>query len=322
MHLRFFYRRKYWFLVIRSTLLGILLVILVTGARSALGEILPDGPQADQPQKSTASQPVPNLVQDQDTQWKLIFNSQFSQGKLDPNQWVTCYWWDNQGCTNSANNELEWYLPANVQVGHQGLNLVAQKQTVQGSDNHTYRYTSGMVTTGRSSDQLSQPVKFAFQYGFTEVRAKIPKGRGLWSAFWLLPANNDSIPEIDVMEIVGSQPNTVVMTLHYLLPNGVRSDAQKIWTSKVDLSQGWHTYAVDWEPDFIAWYIDGVETWKYTDTSHIPNQPMYLLLNLAVGGTLGGTPGPETVFPSTFSIQYIRVWQHASAPSMQSLAGR
>jgi beta-glucanase (GH16 family) len=265
------------------------------------------------PTQTPAPQPTPYLKQNFGTSWSLIFDDEFNHA--DPSKWNTCYWWDNNGCTNSGNKELEWYLPSNVEINKNALVLIADKRGVQGSDGKYYNYTSGMVTTGRIGENTSIPVKFGFKYGFAEIRAIVPVEKGLWPAFWMLPVNNKSRPEIDVMEVIGGSPNTVNVTLHGLQADGAKLDHGSAWSGQSDLSQGYHTYAVDWEPDHIAWYVDGVEIYRYTDAKNIPSEPMYLLLNLAVGGYWPGNPDANTTFPSYFTIDYVRVWQRGNTPT-------
>ncbi len=255
---------------------------------------------------------MPELAQNQENGWSLVFSDDFNNGHLNTNKWTTCYWWDNNGCTNSGNNEQEWYQPGNIKFDNQSMLLTADKQTVRGSDGKTYPYTSGMVTTGRDTSNTSVPVKFAFKYGLAEIRAKVPKGQGLWPAFWLLPATDQPQPEIDVLEVIGLDTNTVNMSLHLLKPNGGVAVDSNAWKGSQDLSQDWHTYAVDWEPNYMIWYVDGVERVRFTEQSQIPVQPMYLLLDLAVGGDWPGPPGADTVFPAVFQIDYVRVWQQTN----------
>ncbi len=257
--------------------------------------------------------PMPNLTQNQENGWTLVFGDDFNNRHLDANKWTSCYWWNNNGCTNPGNHEMEWYLPQNIQFDQQSMLLTANHETVQGSDGKTYGYTSGMVTTGRDASDTSTPVKFAFTYGLAEIRAKAPKGQGLWPAFWLLAANNQAQPEIDVLEIIGLDTKTVNMTLHYKQPDGNVVNHGNAWSGSQDLSQDWHTYSVDWEPNSIVWYVDGVERWRITDQASIPAEKMYLLLNLAVGGDWPGAPGPDTPFPSAFQVDYVRVWQQSNA---------
>jgi beta-glucanase (GH16 family) len=240
----------------------------------------------------------------------LLFSDEFNGSSIDTNKWTTGYWWDDGGCTNAGNNELEWYQPGNILVSNGTLKLQARKQTITGSDGKTYNYTSGMITSGRATWQDPAPDKFAFKYGYAEMRARVPKGKGLWPAFWLLSRDQDWPPEIDVMEIIGDQTNIQNMTVHFLNAQGVYGSHGGEWAGP-DFSADWHTYAMDWQPNAIIWYVDGVERWRCTDKSHIPTETMYLLANLAVGGDWPGSPDASTVFPANFEIDYIRVW---SAP--------
>jgi beta-glucanase (GH16 family) len=237
----------------------------------------------------------------------LIFDDEFDGSTLNANKWVPTYWWGDNGCTIATNNELEWYLPDDVLVTNGTLRLRAQKRTVIGSDGKTYHYTSGVVTTGRASSSLPTPTKFEFKYGYTEVRAWVPKGKGLWPAFWLLSSDQDWPPEIDVTEIIGDQPNITNMTIHYLTGGGTEASSGGEWAGP-DFSAGWHTFGMDWQPGAVIWYVDGVERRRDTTVSHIPAESMYLLLNLAVGGDWPGAPDASTVFPAYFDVDYVRVW--------------
>lgn len=237
----------------------------------------------------------------------LIFQDEFSGNALDTKKWYPCYWWDKQGCTIISNNELEWYQPDDVLVSDGLLRLRARPHIVEASNGITYQYTSGMVSSGRGSSDLSAPAGLVIRYGYVEIRAKLPAGRGLWPAFWLLPDNNTSKPEIDVLEVLGHSPDTVHMAFHYRLPNGDADRAKYTWKGP-DFSADWHIFALDWQPDKLAWYIDGVERWRYTEAAYIPSVPMYLLLNLAVGGDWPGAPDEKTIFPAYYEIDYVRVW--------------
>jgi beta-glucanase (GH16 family) len=252
-------------------------------------------------------EPPPNPV-GQDGEWTLLFRDEFEAKMLDLEKWTTCYWWGINGCTISSNNELEWYQPENVIVQDGKLLLRAQNKAIQGSDGRNYQYTSGVVTTGRDTSDLSDPTRFSFQYGYAEIRAKIPFGQGFWPAFWLLPDNNTSKPEIDVIEILGHQPETVKMRFHYLDRNGREVVPGNVWVGP-DFSADWHTFAIDWQPDVLIWYVDGIERWRFEEAEHIPQQTMYLLLNLAVGGVSPGPPDETTIFPSDYEIDYLRVWR-------------
>jgi beta-glucanase (GH16 family) len=166
-----------------------------------------------------------------------------------------------------------------------------------------------MVTTGRNTSDLSQAPRFTFQYGYAEIRARVPAGQGLWPAFWLLPATHKSKPEIDVMEILGDTPQITRMHVHYWDENGQRANDGQNWVGP-DFSAGWHTFSVNWQANMIVWYVDGIERWRLTDVAAISHEPMYLLLNLAVGGDWPGAPDGTTMFPAVYEIDYVRVWQY------------
>jgi beta-glucanase (GH16 family) len=264
--------------------------------------------------ESTSEMPVQDgsTPAGQEGDWWLMFSDDFDGSNLDRNNWTTCYWWGRDGCTIASNDELEWYQPDEVLVEAGVLKLRARKRQVDGHDpgtekTTTYDYTSGMVTSGRDSSDQGQTAGFVFQYGYAEMRARIPSGKGLWPAFWLLPIEHTSKPEIDVMEIYGDKPDVIKMNFHYLDESDRHQNSNEAWTGP-DLSNDFHVYAVDWQPDRIIWYVDGVERWRYSDIGYVPNVPMYLLANLAVGGVGAGTPDASTVFPGFYEIDYIKVW--------------
>jgi beta-glucanase (GH16 family) len=240
--------------------------------------------------------------------WKLAFQDDFRGHSLNTKVWRTCFWWATTTCSIDPNHELELYNPSDVSVSGGVLQLRARKHSMVGWNGRTYSYTSGMVMSG---GRAGQRPGFAFTYGKAVARVKVPKGAGLLPAFWLLPASGASRPEIDAMEILGSSPNIDRMHIHYVGAGGRPVGAGASWTGG-DFSAGWHTFAVDWEPNGIVWSVDGVARWRVTDRAAIPNQPMYLLLTLAVGGDFPGAPTASTAFPSSLQVKYVRVWQHPS----------
>jgi beta-glucanase (GH16 family) len=223
---------------------------------------------------STAMPPFPGA--------KLIFNEEFIGGRLNPAYWTTEYRW---GRTNEP--ELQYYSPDAFQLKDGILRITADQRPMEEKD-----YTSGLIA---SYD------RFTFTYGYLEMRAKIPAGQGLWPAFWMHLNNDDKSGEIDVFEFLGHEPNIIHMSYHF-------PELHEFWFNGPDYSQEYHTYAVDWQPDKIVWYIDGVE--RARATSSIPNEPMYIIANLAVGGDWPGSPDATTKFPAHFDIDYIRVYQH------------
>lgn len=241
--------------------------------------------------------------------WTMLFEDEFNGTSLNTSKWTTCYFnfKVGNGCDHNQ-NELELYQPDNVIVKDGVLTLRAEKRTIKAVNGKAYNYTSGMISTGPTN--ASTPAHFAFTYGYMEMRAKVPYGKGLWPAFWTLPADLSWPPEIDVFEILGDATNRILMHYHYA-PAG---DSPATWTGP-DFSADWHTYAVDWEPDAITWYVDGIERRRYTDTANIASKPMFLVASLAVGGDFPGSPDSTTHFPSYYQIDYIRVWKRASSSS-------
>lgn len=231
-----------------------------------------------------------------------LFDEPFSGRRLDRSQWNRCHWWAERGCTIATNNELEWYLPGQVRVDGGRLHLTAERRRVRTEDGAVYRFRSGMISSGPRHSE-ARPL-FAFRYGHAEIRARVPKGRGLWSAFWLLPADLESEPEIDVMEILGRRPGTVEMHLH---PGAGMESLRRAWRHPA-IKRGWHTFGIDWAPGRLVWRVDGKVRWRVRGPV-VPAEPMYLIVNLAVGGDWAGRPNGATQFPATLAIDRIRVWR-------------
>lgn len=156
-----------------------------------------------------------------------------------------------------------------------------------------FRYTSGLVTT--------QP-SFSQTYGYFEMRAKLPRGKGVWPAFWLLPLDLSWPPEIDVMESIGD-PSKVYVTAHSKLVKDGGTEAAVA-------SDAFHTFAVSWDSRQLVWFVDGREV-KRLPTPPDLNKPMFMLANVALGGDWAGAPDASTPFPARFAIDYIRAYQFA-----------
>lgn len=244
--------------------------------------------------------------------WELVFADEFEETTLDPTRWTTCYWWDDDGCTIATNNELQWYQPDNVRVDRGLLILQAEQKQIKNNQGKRFDYTSGMISSGYGDWEKTTPLRFAFHYGYAEIRARLPTGKGLWSAFWLLPTTNESLPEIDILEVLGHQADLIEMNFHYqaakLRDQEIVRSFGDNWHGP-DFAQGWHTFGVDWQPGHLVWYVDRVERMRYARRQFIPDQPMYLIANLAVGGDWPGAPDKATRFPAQLEIDYIRVWQ-------------
>jgi beta-glucanase (GH16 family) len=242
---------------------------------------------------------------DTSTPHRLVFDEGFAGGRLDGSRWSRCYWWAARGCTIVTNHELEWYLPGQVQVGRGVARLIAARRAVRGTDGRTYPFVSGMISSG-PTPRSSAP-KFSVRYGRVEARLRVPAGPGLWSAFWLLPADRSGQPEIDVMEIHGDSPGVVRMHLHYRAAGGRDAVLSSDWTQP-SLPSGWHRYGINWRAGRLDWLIDGVVRW-HVDGAAVPRSRMYLIADLAVGGDPVGAPTARTPFPSVLAIDWVRVWQ-------------
>jgi beta-glucanase (GH16 family) len=238
--------------------------------------------------------------------WRLAYGDDFNGTALDATKWTDCYQWSVGGCTTASNHELQWYRPENISVANGAMRLTAKREAVVGRDGITYPYSSGMASTGADLNR-GVPAKFTFMYGYAETRVLLPRGTGLWPSMWLLPADGSWPPELDVFENLGNDMKTIHLTTHWGTP-GNHQQSGGTFTGP-DFAAGWHTIGLDWQPDSLTWYVDGVAVRTYTSAAGIPSKPMYLLVNLAVGGDWPGSPDASTAFPAVYQLDYVRVWQ-------------
>jgi len=161
----------------------------------------------------------------------------------------------------------------------------------------SFRYTSGLIST---------LPRFSQRYGYFEVRARLPRGKGLWPALWLLPADLTWPPEIDIMESIGD-PRRVYLTAH-----SKDAEAHSVPADLPD--DGFHVFAVSWDPRNIVWYVDGREAARQPTPADM-HKPMYFVANLAVGGHWPGAPDASTAFPADFAIDYVRAYRFADGPA-------
>ncbi|MBX3021793.1 MAG: DUF4082 domain-containing protein [Bdellovibrionales bacterium] len=238
--------------------------------------------------------------------WELTFSDEFNGSSLDTNTWQTHY--IDGMLTN--NDELEGYTADSFASTGTDLRLIARKRTMTLSDGRTYNYTSGLINSSKVFSQT---------YGYFEMRAKLPKGNGFWPAFWLLPATGAWPPEIDILEHQGRDPTGLYTTLHFLR-NGAH-DISGSYKVVADLTAGYHTYGVDWQQGLIIWYLDGIEVFRTPSSaaSFVPREPMYMVANLAVGGSWVGAPDASTVFPNYMDIDYIRAYKKVSSGGYTSI---
>jgi len=240
----------------------------------------------------------------------LVWSDEFDRAQLDPKTWYFETGDGSQyGIPGWGNNELQWYLPDSAELRNGRLVITARKESRNGKN-----YSSARINTRD---------RFAFRYGRIEARMKLPKGQGLWPAFWLLPQDSAygtwaASGEIDIVEArnPGSTGgNTIYGTLHYggQSPNNVYSGEQ--YAVATDVTTDFHVFALEWDEAEIRWYVDGIlfavrNTWS-TTAAPFPapfNKPFYILLNVAVGGNFPGSPTASTVFPVTMEVDYVRVY--------------
>ncbi len=165
-------------------------------------------------------------------------------------------------------------------------------------------YSSGLLQSG-GIQGISSP-GFSFTYGYVEARAMLAPGKSMSSTLWMLPVSHQDNHAIDVLENYGKSPNVVSGAVHdwpFAGPSVSHRDAS-------NLGKTWHTYGVDWEPDRITWYIDGKAFGTCADASVIPQQAMYLIMNLTAGGSFAGNVNSHTPAQSSWLVDYVRVWQH------------
>ena len=293
-----------------AAMLLLLVVAVVLELSPRRGEVAPNPAHSSPPATADLSTTAPAPASQPPVptrpvvpgRWRLVFADDFSGESLDSSRWVTCYDWNADGCTNGRNHEIEWYNPGQVTVGNGAATLTSVRRPTVGFDGTVYPWTSGMLSTGRPFWD-AQP-RFTFTYGYVEALIKVPSAAGMWPAFWLLTADRTGRPEVDIAELIGSH-TSVLMNLHWTTAAGTHAQAPRSY-GPVDFSAGYHDVAVDWEPEAITWYVDGVARYAITDRLIIPATPMEMLFTLAVGIP---HPPPADVSTASMSIEHVRVWQ-------------
>ncbi len=162
-------------------------------------------------------------------------------------------------------------------------------------------YLSGMISTES---------RFAQRFGYFEMRAQLPAGKGLWPAFWMVAATDAEHIEIDIMEALGRDTHDIYQSVH-MTPARGKTMTQRITMPQAPYSDGAHTYGLHWTERDLAFYVDGYETLRLAGGAFRDAPPMYLIANLAVGGSWGGNPDEGTYFPAVMRIDYIRAYTPA-----------
>ena len=240
------------------------------------------------------------------TDWKLSWSEEFNyEGLPDTTKWNY-----ETGGHGWGNNELQYYTSAalpNAEVSNGTLKLRALRQPMGNRE-----YTSARLSTKGKGD---------FTYGKIEIKAKLPPGRGIWPAFWMLGSNAGSVGwpecgEIDIMEHVGFEKDSVFGTVHTKAYNHIigTQKGKKIFIDKP--YDSYHRYSIEWTPERMDFFLDNtlynsIENQHKTTAEWPFDSPFFILLNIAVGGNLGGKMGVDsTVFPATMEVDYIRVYKN------------
>lgn len=252
--------------------------------------------------------------------WNLVWADEFDQptgSSPDGNKWVFDI---GTGSNGWGNNELQYYTSRtnNARIENGQLVIEARQESFGGRS-----YTSARLKTlGRAS----------WTYGRIEARIKIPRGQGIWPAFWMLGTNISSAGwpncgEIDVMENIGSVPTRVHGTIHGPgYSGGASIGGSHTLPGGAVYADDFHVFAAEWETNRIRWYMDGHLYFTVTPTN-LPNgadwvftQPQFILLNLAVGGNWPGPPNEATTFPQRMTVDYVRVYAATNIASTNATA--
>lgn len=237
-------------------------------------------------------------------EWTLVWSDEFegpAGQRPNPTKWRF-----DIG-TDWGNAQLEWTTdrPENVSLdGNGNLAIVARKEAFNGQP-----YTAGRIKTQDLFEKA---------YGRFEARIDLPSGRGIWPAFWMLGADIDQVGwpqtgEIDIMEFRGQEPSVLLGTVHGPGYSGGTAVGRRLELPSGRLDTGFHVYRVDWEPGRITWYLDGEPYFVVTPADvkgeWVFDDPFFMLLNVAVGGTFVGSPDESTPFPQTMLVDWVRVYE-------------
>ena len=285
--------------------------------------------------------------------WKLVWRDEFDGDELDRSKWSV-----EENCWGGGNNEKQCYVDStdNIQIADGQLHIIARHEPTVGSavPHHHEEYVEDNTRElPFSSARLTTQNKAVWQYGRVEVRAKLPAGQGVWPAIWMLPEDNiygswAASGEIDIMEAVnlgtpsdgagelaGQAERRVHGTLHYggEWPSNTYTGAGILLPGTQSPSDDFFTYAIEWEPQEVRWYVDNfhfatqlASNWfsepssnelkkllSQPEHANAPfNQPFYLLLNLAIGGEWPENANSNGIdksnFPKRFIVDYVRVY--------------
>jgi len=266
-------------------------------------------PMDERQPREASGEPISTAVS---SGWQLIWHDEFEgpRGrKPDKRKWTA-----ELGGRGWGNQELEYYTDHNAYQDGKGRLVIEARLENPANTSCWYgrcRYTSArLITKG----------KFALTYGRVEARIKIPSGKGIWPAFWMLGQDIDVVGwpgcgEIDIMENIGREPATVHGTIHGPNYSGAGGISESYSLEKGRFADHFHLFAVEWAPDQISFSVDGTAYFTVTRAAveqrgkWVYDHPFYLLLNVAVGGSWPGDPDSSSTYPQPLLVDYVRVYQ-------------
>lgn len=266
------------------------------------------------------------VEEEAEREWELTWSDEFEGDSLDSSRWNidtgNGFYNEGEWISGWGNNELQYYDEENVRV-EDGRLILEAKEEERSDEYGEYDYTSGKIT----SEGL-----FSQAYGRFEASMKLPEGQGYWPAFWMMPEDDvyggwAASGEIDIMENRGSETNQVSGAIHYggIYPNNTYSEGA--YRFDEGSTQEFNTYAVEWEPEEIRWYVNDELFYRtgdwHSEEGEYPapfDQEFHLILNLAVGGWFGGDPDDTTEFPRQVEVEYVRAYEDVNANHEASAA--
>ena len=275
------------------------------GTKTEKGE---ESMKTETAEKQVTETPAPEIEG-----YELYWHDEFDGDKLDTKTWsieIHKPGW--------VNHELQEYVISDDNIFLRDGKLVIK--AIKSVDEHGItHYTSGRMNTNYA---------MTFTYGKVTVGAKVPKGKGLWPAAWMMPASMAEYGqwplsgEIDIMEVVCHDTKTAYSTIHYGFPKAEQQGLLKLSDDEPDYSEAFHEFSVEWDPGEIRFYIDGHHTgtardWYTKNNGQVPapypapfDKPFHVILNLAVGGDWPGSPNEATDFDNAeYLVDYVRVYQ-------------
>lgn len=243
--------------------------------------------------------------------YSLVWSDEFNGTSINTNNWTFEI---GTGSNGWGNNELQYYTnrPENARIENGNLVIEARQESYGGRN-----YTSARLKTQG---------KQTFKYGKIEARIKMPKGQGIWPAFWTLGSDITTVGwprsgEIDIMEHVNNENNTYGY-IHWFNNGNVSYGGA---SHTIDVTD-YHVYSIEWTPSSIKWFVDGIQFREANIANNINgtgafHKEHFLLLNMAIGGNWPGSPNSSTAFPAKMYVDYVRVYQDIAAPSPGIVSG-